>query len=583
MEADEETLLRKLQEVAAGPGGATAGNVDSGELFGLAGLFSFDLRAAFDRVSCQLAVLDGTAGLDSISVLTSPKVAESFFRLVEKLVSCEIASADVFNKFSDIAKTATTGKKKGYAALWSSLYRDRLFWAEKDYADADDGHGARVEGVPNLHDVGGVPAALVHGVHLFVRERDVIAGFMCNYIFSRCDPPFQTRIKDLFKKSGLDAAKQLGKFNDYCGLRSAIIHCLPGMPPALLLPILKFAAASVRGRVATTAQETHVDRMLAASRRSTETMVSVGKRLVAALVQSPVADLDTAEFASLSFSGADLLKLAPMFGVSFLRGSLVTDAFVLSAQMHANKPLVINGDVGGRSVRVLNPAVIEWDQTTHMAVGKIVHQQIASLSTGTFGKRVNDALLPESTSAVEPKQRAVGAAGKKQQQSTQQSSQQPIRLGSVGSSGGSGGGAAVVDAINASINVGPVFAGRSKRKADGAVKHPITPRSSAVSLAQEPRAVVPAARQQPPAAVQVVGDTAAAGVFQGVCYRCGSGGHIARKCNNAPIVPACGACKMFHPPDKDCWRPTPPLASSTPRPVPGKRVFRGGGAGKGGR
>ena len=583
MEADEETLLRKLQEVAAGPGGATAGNVDSGELFGLAGLFSFDLRAAFDRVSCQLAVLDGTAGLDSISVLTSPKVAESFFRLVEKLVSCEIASADVFNKFSDIAKTATTGKKKGYAALWSSLYRDRLFWAEKDYADADDGHGARVEGVPNLHDVGGVPAALVHGEHLFVRERDVIAGFMCNYIFSRCDPPFQTRIKDLFKKSGLDAAKQLGKFNDYCGLRSAIIHCLPGMPPALLLPILKFAAASVRGRVATTAQETHVDRMLAASRRSTETMVSVGKRLVAALVQSPVADLDTAEFAALSFSGADLLKLAPMFGVSFLRGSLVTDAFVLSAQMHANKPLVVNGDVGGRSVRVLNPAVIEWDQTTHMAVGKIVHQQIASLSTGTFGKRVNDALLPESSSAVEPKQRAVGAAGKKQQQSTQQSSQQPIRLGSVGSSGGSGGGAAVVDAINASINVGPVFAGRSKRKADGAVKHPITPRSSAVSLAQEPRAVVPAARQQPPAAVQVVGDTAAAGVFQGVCYRCGSGGHIARKCNNAPIVPACGACKMFHPPDKDCWRPTPPLASSTPRPVPGKRVFRGGGAGKGGR
>jgi hypothetical protein len=40
----------------------------------------------------------------------------------------------------------------------------------------------------------------------------------------------------------------------------------------------------------------------------------------------------------------------------------------------------------------LNPAFIEWDQTTHMAVGKIVNQQVASLSAGNFGKRVNDAL-----------------------------------------------------------------------------------------------------------------------------------------------------------------------------------------------
>ena len=73
MEGDGETMLLKLQEAGSGPGGATAGNVDSGELFGLAGLFSSDLRAAFDRVSSQLAVLDSTTGLDSISVLTSPR------------------------------------------------------------------------------------------------------------------------------------------------------------------------------------------------------------------------------------------------------------------------------------------------------------------------------------------------------------------------------------------------------------------------------------------------------------------------------------------------------------------------------
>jgi hypothetical protein len=133
MEMDEEGLLRKLAEVGSGPGGATAGKGDSGELYGLAGFlsgelyglagfFSGELRAAFDRVKLQLAVLDDTVGLDSISIVTSPKVAESFFRLVEKLVASKLARSDVFNKFSYIAKTATTGKKKGYAALWSSLY-----------------------------------------------------------------------------------------------------------------------------------------------------------------------------------------------------------------------------------------------------------------------------------------------------------------------------------------------------------------------------------------------------------------------------------------------------------------------------
>ncbi len=42
---DEEGLLRKLAEIGSGPGGATAGKADSGELFGLAGFFSTELRA----------------------------------------------------------------------------------------------------------------------------------------------------------------------------------------------------------------------------------------------------------------------------------------------------------------------------------------------------------------------------------------------------------------------------------------------------------------------------------------------------------------------------------------------------------
>jgi hypothetical protein len=68
-----------------------------------------------------------------------------------------------------------------------------------------------------------------------------------------------------------------------------------------------------------TEKETHLDHMLAASNRATETMVSVGKRLVATLLQSPVADLDTPAFAAQMFTGANLLDLAPLFGISFLR------------------------------------------------------------------------------------------------------------------------------------------------------------------------------------------------------------------------------------------------------------------------
>ena len=219
-----------------------------------------------------------------------------------------------------------------------------------------------------------------------------------------------------------------------------------------------------------------------------------------------------------------------------------------------------------------------------MAVGKIVQQQVASLSAGNFGKRVNDALLPESGSAVETRQRAGGTAGKKQQQITQQPTQQPLRHGSgTLSSGSGGGGGAVVDAINASINVGPVVAGRWKRKADGVKKSPMAPHSAAVSQPQGRRNAEPNARQQPPPPVQVVGDTAAARVFRGVCYRCGAEGHIAVKCNNAPIVPACGVCNRYHPPDKGCWPLPLQLASTTSLPVPRKPAFGGGGAGKGGR
>ena len=39
MEMDEEGLLRKLAEIGSGPGGATAGKADSGELYGLAEFF----------------------------------------------------------------------------------------------------------------------------------------------------------------------------------------------------------------------------------------------------------------------------------------------------------------------------------------------------------------------------------------------------------------------------------------------------------------------------------------------------------------------------------------------------------------
>ena len=65
MEGDGETLFLNLQEAGSGPGGATAGNVDSGELLLLAICFSADLRSIFERVTVQLAVpMAGRTGLD---------------------------------------------------------------------------------------------------------------------------------------------------------------------------------------------------------------------------------------------------------------------------------------------------------------------------------------------------------------------------------------------------------------------------------------------------------------------------------------------------------------------------------------
>ena len=65
MEGDGETLLLNLQEAGSGPGGATAGNVDSGEVLLLARCFSADLRSIIERVTVQLAVpMAGRTGLD---------------------------------------------------------------------------------------------------------------------------------------------------------------------------------------------------------------------------------------------------------------------------------------------------------------------------------------------------------------------------------------------------------------------------------------------------------------------------------------------------------------------------------------
>ncbi len=128
----------------------------------------------------------------------------------------------------------------------------------------------RVDGVPNIHDVETRRRHWTTACHTL--RRSVIISRVCNYVFSRCDTAFRTRVKALFKVSGVDATKQLGDFHDYCGLRAAIICCLPSLPPALLLPNLKFAAVSARGPTLT-GKETHLDRMLAASNRATETMV----------------------------------------------------------------------------------------------------------------------------------------------------------------------------------------------------------------------------------------------------------------------------------------------------------------------
>jgi hypothetical protein len=120
--------------------------------------------------------------------------------------------------------------------------------------------------------------------------------------------------------------------------------------------------------------------------------------------------------------------------------------------MHANKPLVVDSVVGGRDVRMLNPDFNQWDQTTHLAVGRIVQQQISSLSTGDFGKRVNDALHSEGHAAGQAKRaklRGSGGAGTQQQR-------EGLMVGANAVAAGGPSGGAVADALNASLNVNPV-------------------------------------------------------------------------------------------------------------------------------
>jgi hypothetical protein len=43
------------------------------------------------------------------------------------------------------------------------------------------------------------------------------------------------------------AAKQTGNFNDYCGLRSAIMRSL--MPGPVVIPLMRFALDGVKGNL----------------------------------------------------------------------------------------------------------------------------------------------------------------------------------------------------------------------------------------------------------------------------------------------------------------------------------------------
>jgi len=146
---------------------------------------------------------------------------------------------------------------------------------------------------------------------------------------------------------------------------------------------------------------------------------------------------------------------------------------------------------------------------------------------------------------------------------------------------GGASGSTVADALNASLSVNPV---PPKRKADGVKKKSAQQHPAALHLQQTGRRPVEAAaQQQPRASTHHGGDAAAAKVFRGVCFRCGAVGHPVSRCTNAPIVPTCGACNKYHPPDKPCWQPRRLPGPTTPVTVPSKPTWSGGGAGKGGK
>ena len=133
--------------------------------------------------------------------------------------------------------------------------------------------------------------------------------------------------------------------------------------------------------------------------------------------------------------------------MSFLRGSLIPDDYLTTAQTHCNKPLVVDGVVAGRTVRVLNTETALWDLNTHSALGRITQRQIASLQTGDLGGRLNALFRPEAVPTASQKSNQPRLPHRQQQPSR---APVPKAGGELGGDHGAG-----VEAMQANINAVP--------------------------------------------------------------------------------------------------------------------------------
>ena len=543
----EHDQVRLLDGLISGAGGGATASAYDGPLFSAPGHVPA-LAEVFENTRIALRKAD-QSGLDQISLVTSPQLAVKQFEIIQTLVGGAIACADTFRAYSAIAKLTAGAQQRQWALAWADVYKRSLFKSPEDYMR---GVPVRITGdaLPSKKLVGG-KESLNFGSKHFILERDEISGWMCYTLYGRCEASFKSRVKEHLETAQRDATKAVGNFKDYVALREAIIACLPGMPDQLLTSTLRYAADNFYS--AATMQGQRNERLVGLCKQATSTAVAVGKRLLSSLLQIPAAEVDMPAFAARTFSGSDLLTLAPFFGLSALRGVFINDEFITSAQTHTNAPLLVDAEVeNARVVRTINAQLAQWDFASEVQLGASIQKQLQCVQEGQFDADIAAAVRRAPSPATEAAVPQLAATqhhltSRKPRQEHQRSNNKAQPQGHGESRSASHlahTGQSAQPGVGQMPDGGPASAVLASVSAISTPKGPTAKAPWTPSKRKNPTTMQkPASSPGPPTSGGAPPRWAPAAA---TCFRCGEPGHTVRTCKNAPVHPPCGKCKRYH-------------------------------------